>query len=102
LYRWGGDEFLLVVPSAQASDVLRRLQQAIAVASPVEADDPAEFIPLQVSLGAADYCSSEELETAIEAADRAMYKEKHRRKGEARTGVPGGILPPSTPDPALR
>ena len=102
LYRWGGDEFLLVVPSAQASNVLRRLQQAIAVAPPVEAEDPAEFIPLQVSLGAADYSSSEELETAIEEADRAMYREKHRRKGEARTGVPGGSLPPSTPRAAMR
>ena len=35
---------------------------------------------LQVSLGAADYTSSEELSHAIERADRAMYEEKAHRK----------------------
>jgi diguanylate cyclase (GGDEF)-like protein len=107
LYRWGGDEFLLIVPSAHASDVLRRLQLAIDEAAPVEAaavtrdededtDGPAarEVIRLQVSLGAADYASSEELSVAIERADRAMYLEKSRRKSDPRSsaafGAPAG------------
>src|SRR6185503_16718227 len=29
LYRWGGDEFLLILPTAHASDVLARLQKSL-------------------------------------------------------------------------
>ncbi len=34
LYRWGGDEFLLVLPSARASDVLGRLRRVLDQADP--------------------------------------------------------------------
>jgi diguanylate cyclase (GGDEF)-like protein len=86
LYRWGGDEFLLVVPSAHASDVLARLRKAIDDAADIDTGVAAERIRLEVSVGAADYASSEELSFAIERADRAMYAEKSRRKGDHRTG----------------
>jgi diguanylate cyclase (GGDEF)-like protein len=83
LYRWGGDEFLLIVPSARSSDVLRRLDQALAEAQPIDADMP-DGPRLQVSLGAADYSSSEELQFAIDRADRLMYQDKTRRKTDPR------------------
>jgi|ERR1043166_3651872 diguanylate cyclase (GGDEF)-like protein len=88
LYRWGGDEFLLIVPSARGSDVLARLRDVLATAEPIDGGGPNEEIRLQVSLGAADYASAEELEAAIERADRAMYQEKSRRKSN-----PHGIVP---------
>lgn len=88
LYRWGGDEFLLVVPSAHASDVLARLRTVIDQADPVLAGATAEPTPLAVSLGASDFASSEDLQVAIERADRAMYAEKSRRKGDARPNEP--------------
>lgn len=86
LYRWGGDEFLLVVPRACATDVLARLEGALEGAEPLEAPGSSAAIPLQMSLGAADYASSEDLATSIESADRAMYQEKARRK--TARGVP--------------
>jgi diguanylate cyclase (GGDEF)-like protein len=101
LYRWGGDEFLLVVPSAHASDVLTRLQSAIDAAEDIDTGIDTEHIQLQVSLGAADYTSSEELPYAIERADRAMYAEKSRRKGDRRSGVMVS-LPTPTSVPAVR
>jgi diguanylate cyclase (GGDEF)-like protein len=88
LYRWGGDEFLLIVPSAHASEVLARIQMAIDAALPVEAGESGEVIHVQVSLGSADYISADALPAAMEAADRAMYVEKNRRKG-ARTPAHG-------------
>ena len=89
LYRWGGDEFLVVLPSAHASNVLGRLRQAIDEAQPARAAS-GDAIGLQVSLGTADYASSEQLSTAIERADRAMYVEKGNRKNRARrdSGAP--------------
>lgn len=96
LYRWGGDEFLLIVPSAHATDVLARLRETIDNAEPVLAGIPAEATPIAVSLGAADFTSSEELQLAIERADRAMYAEKSRRKGDARPSE-SRLTPTSAP-----
>jgi diguanylate cyclase (GGDEF)-like protein len=94
LYRWGGDEFLVVLPSAHASDVLDRLRRAIERARPVALG--REFIRLQVSLGAADYASSEDLSVAVERADAAMYREKARRRDASRPGRAAAVIPPAS------
>ena len=83
LYRWGGDEFLIVLPSARADDVLEQFRRAIAAAELVEIEGSPEKISLQVSLGAADYNSSADLSIAIQRADTAMYEEKGRRKADS-------------------
>jgi diguanylate cyclase (GGDEF)-like protein len=85
LYRWGGDEFLLIVPSARAADVLNRLQRSLDAVDIVATGTPGEAVRLAVSLGAADYASSSELAAAMERADRAMYAEKSRRKTDPRS-----------------
>ena len=95
LYRWGGDEFLIIVPSARAEDVLRRLQESVSAAGVLRVGQGAD-IHLEVSLGAADYESFDELERAIDRADRAMYAEKARRKSDPRglrkSAVPQQVL----------
>jgi diguanylate cyclase (GGDEF)-like protein len=71
LYRWGGDEFLLVMPGASEEELLRRVGDLLAGAQPTS---------ISASLGAADYEGAEGLERAIAVADAAMYEEKKRRK----------------------
>lgn len=71
LYRWGGDEFLLVMPGAAVEDLLRRVERLLAAAGPP---------PLLVSIGGAAYEGAEGLALAIPAADAAMYEVKKRRK----------------------
>jgi diguanylate cyclase (GGDEF)-like protein len=95
LYRWGGDEFLIVLPSARASDVLERLRLAIAEADPVVRDvSSSRSITLCVSLGASDYSSSAELPAAIERADDAMYQDKNHRKSDPAYAVLEGAATP--------
>jgi len=84
LFRWGGDEFLLIVPSARSTDVFERLNAVLAASEPIDSGVPDERIRLQVSFGASDYSSGEDLHLAIDEADRAMYLEKGRRKSEPR------------------
>jgi diguanylate cyclase (GGDEF)-like protein len=96
LYRWGGDEFLLVLPSARATDVLGRLRGALDRADPLVRSTPGATVRLQVSLGAADYDSSAELEAAIERADKAMYADKTRRKSDVRLALVDDTPPTST------
>src|SRR5687767_2176051 len=65
LYRWGGDEFLLVLPSARGMDVELRLMELLDGAKPVVVGDGGETVVQAVSLGTADYTSAESLEESI-------------------------------------
>ena len=84
LYRWGGDEFLLVVPSAHSRDMLDRLRAALMTTDLIESPMDGRTVRLEVSIGGADYSSAEEINPAIDRADLAMYEDKGRRKGEPR------------------
>lgn len=79
LYRWGGDEFLLVIPSAHGDDVAVRLNEVLGRAETIEVGS-GQRVQLAVSLGAADYTSAEQLDAAIQAADGDMYRNKQVRK----------------------
>lgn len=86
LYRWGGDEFLLVLPGARADEI-----QPILAARLTKLDAAAEAageLPLLLSMGGADYDEAEEMEGAIRRADDAMYAQKLRRKRERRDAPP--------------
>ena len=80
LYRWGGDEFLLVLPSARGMDVELRLMELLDRAEPLSMGEGAKPFVLAVSLGTADYTSAESLEESIRLADQAMYRQKNARK----------------------
>src|SRR5437867_1574829 len=62
LYRWGGDEFLLVIPSARGADVEARLGEVLGRAEPLDVANGGKTVQLEVSLGTADYTSAEALE----------------------------------------
>lgn len=79
LFRWGGDEFLLVFPGADAPHVERRIKSILESAEPLRLSDGSQ-LEIRVSVGSAAYESSEKLEDAIDAADRAMYADKGARK----------------------
>ena len=76
VYRWGGDEFLVLFPGALPDDMLPRIRAALEAAN--GAGDGAH--ELQVSLGAADYAGAEGLPAAILRADKEMYEEKARNR----------------------
>ena len=80
VYRWGGDEFLVVLPGATVADAELRLGGALATAMPLEVPGLPDALPLLVSLGGAPYAGAEQLVLNIEQADHAMYLQKARRK----------------------
>jgi diguanylate cyclase (GGDEF)-like protein len=86
VYRWGGDEFLVLFPGALADDVVPPLRAALAEADRALPPDQASALELRVSLGAADYDGAEALPAAIDRADEAMYAEKARNHLAARAG----------------
>jgi diguanylate cyclase (GGDEF)-like protein len=74
IYRWGGDEFLLLFPAALPEEVGPRVREAIRAVPELEA-----------SIGTARFSGLENLPAAIERADRAMYEEK--KINRARRGM---------------
>ncbi len=69
VYRWGGDEFLLLFPAVLPQEVVPRVREALRAVPELEA-----------SIGAARFSGTEDLPAAIEHADRAMYEEKARNR----------------------
>ena len=80
LYRWGGDEFLLLVPGAQLATLAPRIEALLRAAPAFKPDGGKVQLRLEVSWGGADYPSPAELRGAVQQADSAMYSHKRRRK----------------------
>ena len=78
VYRWGGDEFLVLFPAALPGDVVPRLRAALLAANQAARGEGTP--ELQVSVGAADFDGAEQIAGAILRADKAMYEEKARNR----------------------
>ena len=81
LARWGGDEFVAILPGAdetEANEVAGRLRDAL--------DEPVTSAAgphrIGCSIGVASSGAGRTLAEAIVAADASMYAEKHRRRSE--------------------
>lgn len=79
LFRWGGDEFMIILPGGDADHVCRRMKAILAEAPPLS-HPSGTGLKLNVSVGAAAYTGTEDLHAAIDEADRAMYADKLSRK----------------------
>jgi diguanylate cyclase (GGDEF)-like protein len=96
IYRWGGDEFFVIMVSMNAEMAENRMTRLESLMERVHIDNLPEPIRVGVSWGFTDYKSSADLENAIKAADSAMYRRKQIRKQRRTTtsdfisSLPGG------------
>lgn len=84
LFRWGGDEFLLLLfglPEAEARRRLATLNAPLAATRLRNAPDP---VKISVSYGLASFNTLTDLQPAIEQADTAMYQRKQQYKLQGR------------------
>jgi two-component system cell cycle response regulator len=87
--RWGGEEFVLVLPSTAlegAEQVAERIRELLADSKIQDAN--GDHIPVTASFGVASYAGSETLEQVIDRADRAMYLAKSGGRNRVVCDIP--------------
>lgn len=96
IYRWGGDEFFVIMVSMNAEMAENRMMRLDSLLEHVYIDGIPEPVKVGVSWGFTDYKNPGDLESAIKAADSMMYGRKQLRKQSRAASVdfisslPGG------------
>ncbi len=80
VFRWGGDEFLVVLFGVSEDETRRRLSGLDAQLATIEVPGAARPLAVTVSSGVAGFAPGASLEQATEAADQAMYAHKQQRR----------------------
>jgi diguanylate cyclase (GGDEF)-like protein len=93
--RYGGEEFLVVLPSVQpaaAHAVVERLRMSL-VDQPVDAGGHALSVTMSAGFAVAVEASQLDADRLIEAADRALYAAKRHGRNRVESG---SVAPPPT------
>jgi diguanylate cyclase (GGDEF)-like protein len=87
LGRWGGEEFLLLLPgtpAAEAVQALERLQQTLAEPAAAEHGMPHQ-LHISFSAGVTELEPEDSMDRAIDRADQAMYRAKNAGRARCET-----------------
>ena len=74
LFRWGGEEFLLILPM---TDAVGAAAVGEKIRANVERETLRGAIPVTVSVGASVSQSGQSIDALLEDADGALYRSKH-------------------------
>ncbi len=85
LARWGGEEFLLLLPGATTQRAQRTTARLRAALGETSLDNVASGIKVTFSAGLAECGSDESINACIERADRAMYTAKAKGRDRSVT-----------------
>ena len=80
IFRWGGDEFFLIMLGMSADLAEQRMACLENLLKEITIEERGETFSVGVSFGFRDFDGIRELETAIKAADEEMYRNKQNRK----------------------
>jgi two-component system cell cycle response regulator len=87
LIRYGGEEFLVLLPGAGHEDVTRAGERIRRAVSETTVEDGASTIAVTVSVGAATYADAiETAEALVAVADRALYEAKDGGRNRVTVG----------------
>lgn len=75
--RYGGEEFLLVIPGASTTDAFNRADEIRKRCAEFFIRHDGEILAITISLGVATYpCHGQDIEEVIAKADKALYRSK--------------------------
>lgn len=94
IYRWGGDEFFVIMISMSAEMARVRMHKLEGLLTNILLTDMVEPITIWVSYGFTDYVGAKNLERAINEADSEMYRRKQNHKRQ-RQELKGRLIAPA-------
>jgi diguanylate cyclase (GGDEF)-like protein len=74
--RWGGEEFLLLIPEVPSSGPVVGIDRLREALHKLELSMAAPTLRMTFSAGVTDYRAGESVEEAIDRADKALYQAK--------------------------
>lgn len=80
LFRWGGDEFLILLFGVSEKEARARLDGLNGILARTVLPDTARPLEISVSYGLASFSGNAELDRIIDAADDAMYQTKNVKR----------------------
>lgn len=89
VYRYGGEEFCIMLPDATADDARAVADRIVRAARAIELPDGTH---LTVSVGVADAANGD-VATAVDSADRALYLAKQNGRDRAETAIDASLTP---------
>jgi diguanylate cyclase (GGDEF)-like protein len=90
LARWGGEEFLLLMPDTTVDQALLVVQRMRAGLTDLHVADALPELRLTFSAGLTEFQFDEALETTIERADRLLYQAKSEGRNCTRAASRAG------------
>lgn len=88
--RWGGDEFIAILPNQSSDEVLDKSDRLISLIEEDAVYVKGSELRLSASIGVAIYPEhSDDIESVIQCADAAMYRAKELGKGQTYLYEPG-------------
>jgi diguanylate cyclase (GGDEF)-like protein len=85
VFRWGGDEFLVLLFKLPEAEAARRMSLMNDILKENSQRWTGSPITISVSSGVCGFASVRELRAAIECADQAMYNSKQQMRGPTRS-----------------
>ena len=85
LARWGGEEFILLLLDIEESDLLTTAEKLRVLVEQSRLRLKGKDIGVTVSIGATVICSENTINSAIEGADRNMYRSKQAGRNRVTT-----------------
>jgi diguanylate cyclase (GGDEF)-like protein len=85
IFRWGGDEFFVVMPEFNTAQAVERMDELNALLKDIKLFGAPEKTSIRVSYGFANFSDINNLEKAVKEADAKMYLAKQRGKDADKT-----------------
>jgi diguanylate cyclase (GGDEF)-like protein len=91
--RYGGEEFLVVLPDCDADDAVMLAQRLRASSEESALVLPEGIIPLTFSLGVSTLEVAQDMKSLIAAADAALYRAKSHGRNRVELATTDDVVP---------
>jgi diguanylate cyclase (GGDEF)-like protein len=92
--RYGGEEFLVLMPSTELNDALVGAERVRKCVEDARIAEGGIVLKVTVSIGVAEHCIGQPIETTLADADRALYRAKNNGRNRVEcwdTSVSSGL-----------